>query len=485
MVDLDRRDFGLYASHLLVPIVRSSRFFSSTDSKYPRLGRALYAMKKYLIASLLALCWFPSAQPVGAETPAKTWNDNEWVSLLRSCKLGTVQGRYSGEFDDSTLVHAITGWTGDCANGLRDGYGALSTRSETIDNHFLMSAGSPVTRPALPTVASATNGVDTGYASSKIELGAFVRGARIGLWCVTEFRVIKAAPYTPTTALGCNIVQEGRALGAVYRKEADGRWQAWGYDDKPVEPPVFLAAGSLETESARLVADARAARVSKQVEIVAETQVLDDLVRGSRIAVALNSDPLDLKTKRVAMILSSHSLTELERYRQMRQGLIDATLSGARNYPSRDDFIALSDPDLVVAGLASGLTPNVQRVVAADDLSVLADGKADYALIVDWRHTQNFNLSAKDYMALPFYVDGATDGNVFTDSASAWLVNRELKAIRRYDLGVINFTNFHPRKPAYENLLYSLANGFRNHWGLGGSHSIWLDSVLKLEAKMR
>jgi len=199
---------------------------------------------------------------------------------------------------------------------------------------------------------------------------------------------------------------------------------------------------------------------------------------------------LDLKSKRVAMILSSHSLTELERYRQMRQGLIDATLRGARKYPSRDKFITVSNPGRVIPNLASGLTPNVRNVMAADDLSVLTDGKADYALIVDWQFSKNFNLSETEYMALPFYGQGEKPGlttddlcNLFRSTVSAWLINRELRAVRRFDLGRECVLNSHFAKREYENLLQSLAHGFGYDWNPGFGHGLSLRSLLEQEAE--
>jgi len=203
--------------------------------------------------------------------------------------------------------------------------------------------------------------------------------------------------------------------------------------------------------------------------------------------MAINRDPLGLKTKRVAIVLTSQSLREFDRFRRMRQALIDATSKDAKTLPSRDAFISRSNPDNLIAGIAAAVRAKSLGISAADDLSVLKAGLADYVLLFDWKFTENFNLSPKDYKVLRkcsydpsqdfvVYVNGCP--TFYKESGSALLVDEKRNAVRQFDLGgfdgIINSNaglpyDYHSKcknRCGYDEMLQMLAEGFKGKWSL-------------------
>lgn len=58
-----------------------------------------------------------------------------------------------------------------------------------------------------------------------------------------------------------------------------------------------------------MLAAATAGKTDIKAKVAMESRGLDDLVRGSKIALALSETPIQLKGKRVALVLSSQTVS--------------------------------------------------------------------------------------------------------------------------------------------------------------------------------
>lgn len=334
-------------------------------------------------------------------------------------------------------------WTGSCVNGKREGEGVL-TWSQELDYG------------------------DSRDVVTNIAEGRFVKGQRLGLWCETM-------KWGKGEISGCHVLGgHTKLLTKLYNKQPDGSWLL--YTDSltgigATRTGMSLAPGTLEAQGTRVLADAAAGKKDLKVEVAGQSKSLNDLVRGSKIALAPSFEPIPLKNQRVAVVLSSNMIKEMERFKRERQALItsSAGLTGtAAQY--RAQFIAASNPDRLLTNIAKTLGKHAKSVQAADDLVGLKQGAYDYALIVDWKHITRFDLLGKfgkfpaDNFGQP--MPAGSPLSYAGESLEIFLVNRELKAIK-HSPGV-DWGKGRPAEDTDDQAYMSgLAYFFEHKWGKG------------------
>lgn len=306
-------------------------------------------------------------------------------------------------------INVTIEWNGGCLDGKRDGEGILSW---TADAEGLPGA------------------TDKGYASKSRSEGRFVKGRRLGLWCTTgEFdtrssRGISQSPSSCTIFAG-----HATRLTSTFRKQPDGSWHEF-LGNRATGTTV--AAGVLEAQSAKVLAEAGAGATNLKTNVVVKNQLLDDLVRGANIELARSNGPVSLQGKRVAVVFSSNMIQELARFKRDREQLIAASngLTGpAAEY--RDKFISASNSDKLLVNVAKTLLKHGATVQPADDLGALQGGQVDYAFVLDWKHTIPFDLLGKfDSIPDSSPKPGVLGDGLFCQSLGGFLINRDLKAIK-------------------------------------------------------
>ena len=395
-----------------------------------------------LIAGVALVCASAHVDSRAATDPDVEKYIANGKALVANCELAPVSRRMTGDGYDITSIQTAISWTGGCVKNKRDGRGVLTTRDETRDNLKNVVTLNSITKQDITLVA----------------------GEPVGLYCVDSTSYNEGAVYSHTD-LGCALAGFPVAGYDFFRKTSDGRWRLLELG-KFLEPPVTLAPGALESASERMVAEVRAAKALSPVKLDSRTPALDDIVRDGRFVRLMQLQPLDLKTRRVAIVLTGHALAELDRFRKMRQSLIDQSARG--RLKSRAAFIENSDPARLLGGLAAPMRTNAKSVVPADDLTPLTDGSADYVLVIDWNYTGNFALSPKEFQAVAACDDYGPDSQcllLFAQNTHAWLFDRNLEVVRSYTMGMsypISSAGIADRK--YESLVEKLASGFGFTW---------------------
>ena len=370
------------------------------------------------------------------------------ASVLAQCGLASASVQYpgwlpnlmTGEIQTWQTEYSVKAWSGGCLNGKRDGQGVLVTREDQII-------------PELP--------VSSALIKSE---GRFVRGLQAGLWCTSENRIFEGAEFQANGDSGCRLFDSTTSgtWGGYLGHRADGRWEWVDGQRQPLSPSVILPAGWVEAESARLIGESAAGKTDTQVRVAAvQSNALDGLIAGTQIRLAADAGNVSLKGKRVALILSSRSIAEIERYTRERQALIDSTV----NLPSpgkktkaqtsgadaaleamtgpvnvamveRARFIDVSRPELLLKRVAGALRRVAGKVVPVEDLTGLTRGEFDYALVLDWQSLTRFDLLGK-YKAVPVapanQVTGAS--HVAGESPGGFLISPQLEAVRIYTNG--------------------------------------------------
>lgn len=358
-------------------------------------------------------------------------------------------------------------WSGACADGKRDGEGVLSWTEERE-----REAG-------------------TATVEARRSEGRFVKGQRLGLWCETyKIQVINAQgqlSHERSDNYGCSILAgHGKPLTTNYRKQPDGSWRelsGYGFESPT---GVSLAAGALEAQSAKVLADAAAGKTDLKAAFVVHNQSLDDLVRGSKIVLSLSAAPISLKDKRIAIVLSSQTVNELERFKRERQALIDASagLSG-KAATERANFIQASSPDRLLITLLKLVKKYVKDAQPADDLTGLRKGGFDYALVVDWKSMTRFDLLGK-YDSFPMPPSDIRQKSIETqvkyvvvgESLGGFLISRDLKAVKQIPAlpyvtmrGKIIRMSFDNSDRSDEDYMRRLAGDFAGNWGDDNGYS--------------
>lgn len=391
----------------------------------------------------------------------KMWADYFAASVVADsgCDSAPVQLKYRSGNVTETRTSRVTGWTGSCRDGKRDGVGVLATRHESLS-------------------VSPNPSLNSSYWSWSEDQGTFVAGQRLGLWCnLKQGKSFEDSKHFQTPGL-CS-------LGSgQYRKEPDGRWhQMTGSRNEVHKPDVYLPARELERESERILAQARAGTPVTPGLLSAEVPDFGDLVSGGRLRIPSNRLPIDLRSKRVAIVLTSRATSELERFKVMRQSLIQVSAKERKVQAEREAFITESDPAQVFAGLTAAIKAHVGSVVAANDLSVLQTGAADYAIVVDWRFSGEFALSPKDYKSVAGCPDPdhPTCRHFFSGAYGITILDRELVVQRLFAWGGSSgITYFYSTPAPYSRFFEILADGFKREWNVDtGSVRYGVDGWLK------
>lgn len=344
---------------------------------------------------------------------------------------------------EKTKNHTITiQWSGGCVDGKRDGDGVLTSIHEVAESGA--------------------------FRLTKRAEGRFVKGRLLGLWCETrmwESKVEKGA------SNGC-VVLAGLSsrLTKLYQKQPDGSWAET--DGNKMLTGVTLAPGTLEAQGARVLADAAAGKTDLKVDVAGQSAVLADLVRGSRISLAPVKGPLALKDKRIAVVLSSGTLNELERFRRERDALLAASSRLTKKAAQeRARFLAASNPDRLLVTVAKTVRKHAKTVEAADDLVGLKQGRFDYALIFDWKYSIRFDLLGK-FGGFPVGHKNPSQPvdsplSYAGESGAIFLVGPDLKAVKHGQLpnsGTVKWPSHEEDDVAYLN---GLAGFFGVQWGKG------------------
>jgi len=344
-------------------------------------------------------------------------------------------------------VITITGWTGGCKDGKRDGHGELAWRVEKKEDQVIVS--------------------------EHREEGRMVAGRPFGMWCTRHFNIsFDGKPFNTVDLVGsCHLwvgkFDQKTSTGA-YRKLPDGRWQLWG-GMGPAEPASYLAAGELEARSEKIIASAATGDTNVRVEVRLETRALDDLVRGAKITLAPDPGAVSLKDKRVAVVLSSQTISEIERFRRERQVLIDGTLGMSGDAAKiRARFITASNPDRILESIAKLLRGHTREVVPVDSLAGMSAAELDYALVLDWKSFTRMDLLGK-YDEFPIGKVGDARNALSGYQLSAFVVSPDLRAVRQYTGSPFTTPKFAGGSGVYlagdSGYLFRLANHFESMWG--------------------
>lgn len=341
-------------------------------------------------------------------------------------------------------------WTGACAQGKRDGEGVLTIISESMSHRRI----------------DEKNWTETRVTSTTISEGHLVKGQRIGLWCgtvkvkvETKTQDGKLSPFESVSDYCTVAAGKGKPLAGNFKKQPDGSWRGIG--------DVTLPAGALEAQSAKLLADAAAGKANLKVDLIGKSQVLDDLVRGSSIALAPITAPIPLKNKRVGIVLSSGTISEMERFKRERAAFIAATsgLSGdAAKY--RAKFITASNPDRLLVNVAKVVRKYFGTAQPADDLSGLQQGKFDYALVIDWKDKTRFDLLGK-YDSFHNYSEKDPGIAPVCQSMGGFLINSDLKAVKQMNWPYSCSHKWQHEDKGDLSYMIKLSGFFEHEWGEG------------------
>jgi hypothetical protein len=163
-----------------------------------------------------------------------------------------------------------------------------------------------------------------------------------------------------------------------------------------------LPAGSLEAESGRLIAAARAGVPAERSNISATVPALSNLTQGASIRLGAKPPTGGLRGKRVAVVYSDATLASIKQFPLDAQAALTASsVPNEQDTGLRSDFIATATAQRFTQSIGAPLLRKGVSVVPANDLSVLAKGQADYVLLVDWRYTWHSNLTEVDYDTMP------------------------------------------------------------------------------------
>ena len=326
--------------------------------------------------------------------------------------------------------------------------------------------------------------------------GRFVKGQRLGLWCMTlktQISMDGQESWTPHSMSGCSVFAgHTKPLTSNYRKEPDGSWRE--YASGPTDST--LAAGTLEALSAKVLADAAAGKTDLNVKLVVHNRSLDDLVRGSKIELASSAEPISLTDKRIAIVLSSQTVHELERFTRERQALIEAS-AGLRGDAAaeRAKFIQASDPDRLLLNTLEVVRKYAKEAQPAEDLEGVTDNSFDYALVVDWKSLTRFDqlgkydsfpIPPKEVVSVTMIRDQMSKETVtplIGELMSGFLISRDLKAVKEFSADTIPV--FKPQPdiglPTGDQAYFTwLASYFELKWGNHGDYDA-LRSVYRLD----
>lgn len=385
-------------------------------------------MTKRLCAALclLAPCGIIHAQQLVEGFHAQLVRDWNTQSRAEADCLGqSVKDSYrlKTTYGTSTQLNTYSApeWSGGCVQGRRDGYGRLRT-------NWLSSTNNGATIPLI-------------FAHE----GEMVAGQRAGLWCAwigkntfNDGKSIATPPDTRKPANYCTLYSPQASFRGVFvqthfTQDTDGSWR--------IGPTARISREAMEQASRQLVAATRNGLSPEPFRLPVQIDALADLVNGGT-AWLVPGPPLDyfaktgqppaLAGKRVVLVLSTRAGTELQRWGAERKALLDATTQlredGIAN--ARKSFIEATQPEQLLRNWAATMALNGAQVRVADDLSPLADGSADYALLVDWGYHSQLPRSVRDLRRMKLCLsDDATckEKRLLRSDASVWLIAPKLE----------------------------------------------------------
>jgi hypothetical protein len=276
----------------------------------------------------------------------------------------------------STYTLKVEKWTGGCIDGKRDGKGLYRTLGRTD--------------------FTGINKTD-----EKIEAeGTFVAGVPVGLWCYSFAYNFEYADHAPN----CVLRNADRLANMGFQKVGDGKWQLpaayFGV------PPTEIPAGTLEAESDRIIAAARAGTPTRPLNISITSPALSNLTQGASIRLALKPKHIDLQGKRVALIYSDATLASMKQFPlDVQQALAAPVSQHSQSSDDRQQFIDAATVSRFTQGIGAPLLRKGITAVPANDLSVLSKGLADYVLLVDWRYSWRSDLSDAEFERMPVCED--------------------------------------------------------------------------------
>lgn len=424
-------------------------------------------MKKYL--ALMTFCFLLSG-PASAQLSMEQRNEimfrsNQLLKVTESRAMEQCSStRLVAPFPiynhstqaEATLEGSVSiEWSGGCVEGKRDGPGVLNWQSA-----WPLAPGSMLTM-------------------SNTAEGRFVKGQRLGMWCVTKYQQMlngKLSPGLPLRGLGCSLLELPAKPAPLYIKQPDGSWQEYVLGALGA---TSLAAGELEAQSARLLADAEAGKTGLKSQVVTQSRDLDDLVRGSKIVMDLSAAPISLNDKRVAIVLSSQTVSEVEKFKRERQVLIDDS-TGLRGEAAveRARFIQASNTDRLLLNILKVLKMHAKDAQPAADLAALKEGGFDYALVVDWKSMTRFDQLGKySREAWPPKSPPAISG-VSCESLRGFLIGRDLKVVKQLPAFPICQSDI-SGATGDQAYMWILATSFANRWGDLGLSVVGLNAFLK------
>ncbi|MBX3565569.1 MAG: sel1 repeat family protein [Sphingomonas sp.] len=289
----------------------------------------------------------------------------------------------------------VIDWNGACLDGMADGFGRFTMLSEMTTQY-------------------STNHM------TNVDEGMMARGQMTGMWCnissVSDDESTIAGKYMKIHSdkpRPCTLAYSaGYAHQFGWRHNPDGSWSAIQIGQAGLNAPLNVSAGTMDMVVTKLAKDR-----NTFPDFPFATSLLDGLLPGGA-ATSLSdmSKPIDLTGKRIALVLSSRTVTELARWGKQRDAFVKSRgygktfgsagydMNGQRYDNTLTGIIASTDPAGFIPGVIAALQPTLgadAKIVAADDLGVLTSGQADYAIVIDWSFDGGL-LSPSQFEKMPF-----------------------------------------------------------------------------------
>jgi len=336
----------------------------------------------------------------------------KYTELFSGCAGGAfTQNSSTG----MTMETATSPWTGPCVNGLKDGRGTFIVKTRNDTKSDLLGVTTDETEVS----------------------GFYVRGAPAGLSCnVTISSTMNGKPFQSPIPNICTFALAS-AASPYLTKQTDGNWRVSPDMSSGPLPDFVASASDVDALSETLIARAKSGAPNGPVELKVNIPAAADLIQSGQFTFAVNNEPLQLKSKRVAIVLTSNTEKEFSRYNEMRQALFNTTSGIKDYYGHRKEFLARSDPNNILLSTSAGFLLKTAGVQPADDFSVLNDSGVDYVALVDWHFNGNFNLTKAQFRALPVCAKDADASQCplfFQDVLSIVLIAKDLKIVRAWSI---------------------------------------------------
>jgi TPR repeat protein len=321
----------------------------------------------------------PATEPAPASlTPAKPAMNPAVLDVIEARRIRC----------ESTMAEVR--WAGSCKNGFRDGQG-----TEVYEYKSQYSASHTERR------GTYVEGIPAGWSCTTVDITAFegkvsTRPSLVG-------------------ACGLAIPYVGTSWSPLLRRRANGEWHLDDSRDdfpRPDPAPIIVDGTALEQANASLIRAAQEGHAAGKIELPLQSSMLADLLPEGRSTLLIDpDDPADVSGKRVAVVLSSQSLKEMERWRAARDEFARTKAYGVLAAPTDAAFLTQlvdkGDASKLLASLVSTLRTVAGSVVPAEDLSPLTRGEADYAVVVDWRFDGGYS-DPKQFGSRPRGITDAT-----------------------------------------------------------------------------